>query len=98
MPMTKQTTLGGFDGSGAGSADMLKDERLAMMVSAYLDDRLSDKDLEEFEALLESNPGLAREVREMRGIESQLKEMGTDILFEPVPDALLKALAPLKQR
>ena len=98
MPMTKQTRLGGFDGSGAGPADMLKDERLAMMLSAYLDDRLLDKDLEEFEALLKSNPRLAREVHEMRGIESQLKEMGADILFEPVPDALLKALAPLKQK
>lgn len=98
MPIREQIKLGGQDGADAKPAEILKDERLSIMVSAYLDDRLPDQDLEEFEALLESNPKLAREVQEMRGIESQLKDMGSDILLEPVPEALLEALAPLQRK
>ena len=95
--MTKHIKLGGLEGSDAKHAGILKDEGLAATVSSYLDNRLSNKELEEFETLLKGNPRLAREVQEMRGIESQLKELGSEILFEPVPDALLEALAPLKQ-
>ncbi len=52
-------------------------------------------DLEEFEALLHSNEDLAREVADMRRIELQLTELGSDILSEPIPDSLLDALSHL---
>lgn len=44
MPMKEQIKLGGQDGADTKHAEPFKDERLAMMVSAYLDDRLSGKD------------------------------------------------------
>jgi anti-sigma factor RsiW len=74
---------------------VLKDERLAAIVSAYLDGELEGKDLEEFESLLQRDPMLAREVQEMRSIESRLMEMGADILAEPVPEAMLEALSKI---
>ena len=95
MPMTDKKMLGDSTGTNPRQAGILKDERLATTVSAYLDGELEGNDLDEFESLLKSDAGLAREVQEMRSIESRLMEMGTDILAEPVPEAMLKALSKI---
>jgi len=95
MPMTDQKVLGNQRWVETKQAELLKDERLAAVISAYLDGELEGKDLEEFESLLKSDPALAREVQEMRAIELRLMEMGTDILSEPLPDAMLEALSKI---
>jgi anti-sigma factor RsiW len=95
MPMTDQKMLGDHTGANPRQPGILKDERLATMVSAYLDDELEGKDLQEFEALLKSDATFAREVQEMRRIELRLIEMGADILDEPVPEAMLEALSKI---
>ncbi len=97
MPMTDKKTLGDQRGAVAKQAEFLNNERLAATVSAYLDGELEGKDLEEFESLLKSNPGLAREVQEMRSIELRLMEMGADILAEPVPESMLEALSKISR-
>jgi anti-sigma factor RsiW len=96
MPMTKQRQLG--EPAGGNRGEILRDDRLADTVSAYIDGQLSGEDLEKFKALLESNSSLAREVQDMRDIELQLMDMGTDILSEPVPEALLEAFKRLERR
>jgi anti-sigma factor RsiW len=73
------------------------DERVAAMVSAYLDGKLQGGELEEFESLLRENKAIAREVDEMRQIENQLREIGAAILSEPIPEALLKSFSRLRQ-
>ena len=93
--MTDQKMPGDPKGANPRQAGMLKDERLAGMVSAYLDGELAGKDLDEFESLLKSDAAIAREVQEMRSIESRLMEMGADILSEPVPEAMLEALSKI---
>jgi anti-sigma factor RsiW len=95
MPMTDQKVLGNQRWVETKQAGFLKDERLAALISAYLDGELEGKDVEEFESLLKSDPALAREVQEMRAIELRLMEMGADILSEPVPDAMLEALSKI---
>ena len=95
MPMTDQKMLGDPTGDNPRQAAILKDERLAAMISAYLDGELGGKDLEEFELLLKSDGALAREVQEMRSIEWRLMEMGADILDEPVPEGMLEALSKI---
>ena len=95
MRMTDQKMLGGSTGANPKQAVILKDEQLATIVSAYLDDELEGKDLEKFESLLKSDAALAREVQEMRSIEFRLMEMGADILSEPVPEAMLEALSKI---
>ena len=95
MPMTDQKMLGDQTGANPKQAEILKDERLAAMVSAYLDGELEGKDLEEFESLLKSDAAFAREVQEMRSIELRLMEMGADILAEPLPEAMLEALSKI---
>jgi anti-sigma factor RsiW len=95
MPMTDQKVLGNQRWVETKQAELLKDERLAAVISAYLDGELKGKDLEEFESLLKSDPALAREVQEMRAIELRLMEMGADILSEPVPEAMLEALSKI---
>ena len=95
MPMTDQKVLGNQRWVETKQAELLKNERLAAVISAYLDGELEGKDLEEFESLLKSDPALAREVQEMRAIELRLMEMGADILSEPVPDAMLDALSKI---
>jgi anti-sigma factor RsiW len=95
MPTTKQEPPRDSRGQGA---EILKDDRLAATASAYLDGRLSGEELSEFEKLLENNKALAREVQEIRNIELQLMKMGSDILSEPVPDALLDAFSRLNSR
>jgi anti-sigma factor RsiW len=96
MPMTKQRQLG--EPAGGNRGEILRDDRLADAVSAYMDGQLSGEDLETFKALLASNGSLAREVQDMRDIESQLMDMGSDILSEPVPEALLEAFKRLERR
>ncbi len=96
MPMTKQKQLG--EPAGGDRGEILKDARLADTVSAYIDGQLSGEDLERFKALLESNGSLAREVQDMRDIELQLMDMGSDILSEPVPETLLEAFKRLERR
>ena len=87
--------LGDPTGDNPRQAAILKDERLAAMISAYLDGELGGKDLEEFESLLKSDGELAREVQKMRSIEWRLMEMGADILDEPVPEGMLEALSKI---
>ena len=93
MPFREQKKFGEPLSAGTKQSGILKDEGLAVKVSAYLDGQLEGKDLEEFKALLRENASLAREVHEMRIIELRLMEMGADILSEPVPEALLGALS-----
>ncbi len=95
MPMTDQKMLGDQTGANPRQAAILKDERLATMVSAYIDGELEGKDLAEFESLLKSDAAFAREVQEIRSIESRLMEMGADILEEPLPEAMLEALSKI---
>jgi anti-sigma factor RsiW len=97
MPMTDQKVLGNQRWVETKKAELLKDERLAAVISAYLDGELKGKDLEEFESLLKSDPALAREVQEMRVIELRLMEMGADILSEPVPELMLEALSKIER-
>ena len=95
MSMADQKMLGDPTGANPKQAGILKDERLATIVSAYLDGELEGNDLEEFESLLTSDADRAREVQEMRNIECRLMEMGADILAEPVPEAMLEALSKI---
>ncbi len=67
------------------------------MVSAYLDGELAGEELAQFESLMQSNEALSREVAEMRRIDRQLTQLGEDILSEPIPDALLRALSQLNR-
>ena len=92
--MTEKKALG-ERGAEPKQADIVGDESMAAMVSAYLDGELEGEDLAEFESLLKSNPALAREVQDMRNIESRLIEMGADILSEPLPDAMLEAFTKI---
>ncbi len=89
--------LGDPTGANPKQAGFLKDERLAAMVSAYLDGELEGKDLDEFESLLKRDAALAREVQDMRNIELRLLEMGADILSEPLPEAMLEALSKINR-
>ncbi len=81
-----------------GRARVAQDERLAATVSAYLDGELSGEDLAEFETLLQSDEALSREIAEMQRIDRQLNGLGADILAEPIPEALLEALARLESQ
>ena len=95
MPMTEHKMPGDQAGAKSKQAGALRDDELAALVSAYLDGELAGKDLEGFESLLKREPGLAREVTQMRTIELQLMEMGADIRAEPVPEAMLEAFCKL---
>jgi anti-sigma factor RsiW len=94
MPKTETTSSGETD-RGCESAEALQDERIAAMVSAYLDGELPGSDLEQFKALLRDNEAFSREVAEMRRIDRQLTELGADILAEPIPASMLQALSKL---
>lgn len=95
MPMTEQKLLGDQNGSHA-EAEIRKDEQLAATISAYLDGELTGRDLEEFELLLKSDAAIACEVQDMRDIELRLMEMGSDILSEPLPEAMLETLSKIE--
>ena len=79
--------------AAGGGARVMQDEGLASGVSAYLDGELTGEELVEFETLLRNNEALSREIAEMRRIDRQLTGLGADILAEPIPEALLEALA-----
>ena len=95
MPMREQKRLGDRRGANPKQAEILKDERMAATISAYLDGELAGKDLEEFESVLKRDAALAREVQDMRSIELRLMEMGAEILSEPLPEAMLEALSKI---
>ncbi len=62
---------------------------------AYLDGELQGKELAAFQTFLSENPGWQRVIDTMRRIEEELKDLGADILLEPVPDFLFDALERL---
>jgi anti-sigma factor RsiW len=97
MPTTEQKKLDDLGETFSRPGGILKDDRLAAAVSAYLDGQLMGEDLAEFESLLEKDESLAREVKEMRKIEVKLMEMGAEILSEPIPDTLIAALTRLNR-
>lgn len=98
MPKTEQKLLGEQGGAQSPKhAEILKDERLAAMISAYLDGELSGTHLQEFEALLDSDEAIACKVEDMRNIERRLMEMGAGILSEPIPEAMLEAFSKIER-
>ncbi len=94
--MTDQNKPGCPVSAEPASARVAQDERFASAVSAYLDGELKGEELAEFEALLRNDEALSREVAGMRRIGRQLTALGADILDEPIPDAMLEALARLE--
>jgi anti-sigma factor RsiW len=98
MPKTDKTKPGAPSSVEASTAQVSLDDELAATVSAYLDGELSGQDLANFETRLLENDPLKRAVAEMRRIDRQLTKLGAEILAEPVPDALLQALEPLKRK
>ncbi len=66
---------------------------MAATLSAYLDGNLTGAQLQAFEAILDEV--LSQELARMRRIDDQLREIGADILAEPIPVFLLEALSPL---
>lgn len=97
MHMTEQSQHGASGSADFETPEVLQDERIAAMVSAYLDGELAGEELAQFESLMQSNEALSREVAEMRRIDRQLTQLGEDILSEPIPDALLRALSQLNR-
>ncbi len=77
------------------SADNGGGNVLQRQASAYLDGELQGEELAAFEAFLSENPGWQRVIDTMRRIEEELKDLGADILLEPVPDFLFDALERL---
>ncbi len=96
--MTDQKKTGRLASAEPPGARAGLDERLASVVSAYLDGELAGKELAEFEALLRNDEALSHEVAGMRRISQQLTTLGTEILDEPIPDAMLEALARLETK
>jgi anti-sigma factor RsiW len=96
MPMTDQNKPSYPLSAEAGGARVAQDEGLASVVSAYLDGELTGEELVEFETFLRNDEALSREIVEMRRIDRQLTGLGADILAEPIPEALLEALARLE--
>ena len=90
MPITEKNSP--KDIQCLADARALNDEQLAALISSYLDGELTRSEVEEFESLMREDDSLAREVQQLRKIGFQLTEIGTDILSEPIPDALLEAL------
>ncbi len=78
--------------TGTSPRGLLKDGEMAATVSAYLDGKLTGAQLAAFEAILDEV--LSQELARMRRLNDQLKEIGADILAEPVPGFLLEALSP----
>ena len=97
MARTDKTYLGQLKSADPCNSRLSNDEGLASMVSSYLDGELSGAELERLEELLRGDDALAREVAELRRIDHQLMEIGSDILSEPVPDSMLEALSSLRE-
>ena len=94
--MTDQSKDGCSMSAEPTGARVVQDEGLASAISAYLDGELAGEELLKFEALLRNDEALSREVAGMRRIGRQLTTLGADILDEPIPDAMLEALARLE--
>jgi hypothetical protein len=95
MPMTEKDQPGEEAGPTSKVAHLLKDDRLAGMISNYLDGELHGIELEELETLLRRNESLVCQIGEMRLIERQLGRIGADILSEPIPEEMLEILSRL---
>lgn len=76
--------------AGSKLSALLEDDKMAEEVSAYLDGSLTGEPLERFNALLAGNDELAREIEALKCVDSSLKNLGADIISEPVPENLLK--------
>jgi len=81
--------------TGSSILTISQAERFAAKVSAYLDGELSARDRAAFEAMLRHDRCLLQEVAELRWIDGQLREMGADLLAEPMPDFLMEASSHL---
>jgi len=81
-----------LNSTGASSRGLLDSGVIAATVSAYLEGNLTDAQRAAFETILDEV--LSQEQARMRWLNDQLKEIGADILAEPVPDFLLDALTP----
>jgi anti-sigma factor RsiW len=92
MPMSEKNEADGPSNCGSQLSYLLRDERLAGMLSAYLDGALTGAELEEFKLLLNADGSLEREIENMRRVEEELKLLGAEILDEPIPPALLDAV------
>jgi|SRR5258706_10696298 hypothetical protein len=95
MPMTEKDQPGEEAGPTSKVAQLLRDDRLAGMISNYIDGELHGIELEELETLLRRNESLVHQIGEMRLIERQLGRIGTDILSEPIPEEMLEILSRL---
>ena len=62
-------------------------------ISAYLDGELQGNKLAALEALLSKNADFRRDVNTIRRTEQLLKQIGAEILLEPVPPFLLDVLS-----
>lgn len=63
-------------------------------IQDYIDGRLNERDRAHVAAFLLANPEIGAEVDQLRRQNEALKSVGHEILEEPVPDRLLRALRP----
>jgi hypothetical protein len=80
--------------TGMSAWGVMEGGKLAATVSAYLDGKLAGVKLAAFEAILRQDEILSQELAWMQWLNHQLKEIGADILAEPIPGFLLEALSP----
>jgi transposase len=78
---------------GASRQGLPESGEIAAAVSAYLEGNLAGAQPAPFEAIFDEV--LSQELAQMRRLNDQLKEIGAEILAEPIPDFLLEALTPL---
>jgi anti-sigma factor RsiW len=71
---------------------LLEDELMAEELAAYLDGTLRGPRLAFIQGLLDADTNLAREVEELRRLNSSLKTLGEEIIDEPIPDSLLSTV------
>ncbi|MGO9545519.1 MAG: hypothetical protein ACLPPF_12090 [Rhodomicrobium sp.] len=67
----------------------------ATYLRASLDGELKGRELAAFEALPSKDASCRRALNAIRRTEQALKQIGAEILFEPVPQFLLDVLSPL---
>ncbi len=82
--------------TGTSPRRLVEGGEIAAAVSAYLDGNLTGAQLQAFESILDEV--LSQELARMRRINDQLREIGADILAEPIPVFLLEALTPLSRQ
>ncbi len=91
-PAQNRRWPGAAKSAGSGSR-VSQDKQLAVTVSAYLDGELAGEHLAAFETVLRHNQVLSQEVAGIQRLDHHLKEIGAEILAEPVPSFLLEALS-----